>query len=546
MLSAPKPLTVNFLMNETALQKPLAQRSPVLRFIGWLCTPRILGRMLCVLVCLITLVGLLYLEEDLRGKWAWDRYERDLKAQGVQLHLSALIPPPVPDDQNFAMTPFLAPLYDYLPGSQTPRDTNAVRRVESFAKDLPSGSTFAGWRVGKPAELAAWLADFEESQNRQREHKPESATSHVAQTNVAWAVLAALKGYDPLLEELRTASQRPHSRFNVRYEHENFTGILMPHLSVIRRACKVLQVRALAELAAGQTEAAFRDVGLILSLADSVKTEPFLFSHLWRMACYQNAVQVIWEGLAQQQWSGAQLQALQQQSQSFDFLAGTTQALRAERAGSDQIIAAFVRDPKMIFSLDEPSAGQGPSWVQRLVVGLIPRGWWYQERINYDRAFQQGYLNDDPATTRRVDPKMVEHQENRLMPHGNRVKSFIVEHRLLVDLLLPLFSVWRKAAYVQTVADQAALACALEQYRQANGEFPDTLARLRPRFLAKLPQDVISGEPLKYRRTNDGRFVLYSVGWNRTDDGGAVGMTKGRKPAWDLLSGDWVWRYPAR
>jgi len=44
-----------------------------------------------------------------------------------------------------------------------------------------------------------------------------------------------------------------------------------------------------------------------------------------------------------------------------------------------------------------------------------------------------------------------------------------------------------------------------------------------------LPHDVVTGDSLKYRRTADGRFLLYSVGWNEKDDDG------------DSDKGDWVW-----
>jgi hypothetical protein len=40
--------------------------------------------------------------------------------------------------------------------------------------------------------------------------------------------------------------------------------------------------------------------------------------------------------------------------------------------------------------------------------------------------------------------------------------------------------------------------------------------------------------------------VLYSVGWNETDDGGVVALTKGKPPAPDISQGDWVWRYPQK
>jgi len=49
---------------------------------------------------------------------------------------------------------------------------------------------------------------------------------------------------------------------------------------------------------------------------------------------------------------------------------------------------------------------------------------------------------------------------------------------------------------------------------------------------------------LHYRRTDDGQFVLYSVGWNETDDGGEVAFTSGGSV--DVNTGDWVWRYPAK
>jgi len=80
----------------------------------------------------------------------------------------------------------------------------------------------------------------------------------------------------------------------------------------------------------------------------------------------------------------------------------------------------------------------------------------------------------------------------------------------------------------------AALACALERYRLAHGQFPDVLDALAPQFMEKVPRDIINGQALKYRRTQDGQFVLYSVGWNETDDGGTVGSSR--------ETGDWVWR----
>ncbi len=75
----------------------------------------------------------------------------------------------------------------------------------------------------------------------------------------------------------------------------------------------------------------------------------------------------------------------------------------------------------------------------------------------------------------------------------------------------------------------------------ANGQFPEKLEALAPQFVAKIPHDPLTGELYKYRRTDDGQFVLYSVGWNEKDDGGIPGKTM-----WDEKDGDWVWKYPAK
>ncbi|MGH7972595.1 MAG: hypothetical protein ACREIC_28100 [Limisphaerales bacterium] len=85
----------------------------------------------------------------------------------------------------------------------------------------------------------------------------------------------------------------------------------------------------------------------------------------------------------------------------------------------------------------------------------------------------------------------------------------------------------------QTLNDQALLACALERYHLAHGEYPATLAGLVPEFLGRLPHDLINGGEMKYQRLGGTSFVLYSIGWNGSDDRGVAG-----KNVWE---GDWVW-----
>jgi hypothetical protein len=63
-------------------------------------------------------------------------------------------------------------------------------------------------------------------------------------------------------------------------------------------------------------------------------------------------------------------------------------------------------------------------------------------------------------------------------------------------------------------------ALALERYRIKNSRYPQTLDELSPDFLKTAVLDFADGKPLLYRLTDDGHFVLYSIGLDCADDGG--------------------------
>ena len=63
--------------------------------------------------------------------------------------------------------------------------------------------------------------------------------------------------------------------------------------------------------------------------------------------------------------------------------------------------------------------------------------------------------------------------------------------------------------------------------------------------MKRVPHDIITGQALRYQRTADGQFLLYSVGWSEVDEGGELAfLASGRGP--EKKEGDWVWRYPTR
>jgi hypothetical protein len=62
---------------------------------------------------------------------------------------------------------------------------------------------------------------------------------------------------------------------------------------------------------------------------------------------------------------------------------------------------------------------------------------------------------------------------------------------------------------------------AAERHRLATGRWPESLASLAPAFIEAVPTDPYTGEPLRYRRIDDG-ILIYAVGADLVDNGGTL------------------------
>jgi hypothetical protein len=530
----------------------------VQRFFGWLFSPRTIRKLLIGLAWLVTVIVLLYAEEDWRGRHAWNEYRQQIEAGGAQLDLRAFIPKSVPDDQNFAAIPFIASWFN--------QRTNLEQRwgdkywfASSMIGSPPNPPASAGVQGGQRyfLDLVAWKMAFAAIQSGQTNSNRQFASGKLdlaSRAAAVPAVLAGLMSSETNLALLRAASDRPFSRYPVVYDLDNPWGILLPHLANVKLAVQRLQLKACAELAAGRNDDALADVKLMLYLADSMKTEPFLISYLVRLACLQITIQPVWEGLAEHAWSDAQLQELQAYFQQCDFLAPMERSLAGERAAGI-LTADLLARGKYNLNVLTGDPAQAGSAGANLLGRIIPRGWYSMEQLNYCRLFQLQLNGAFDVEKRQVFPKQIAANVEALdkaFAGRNPFTTICTRHQLLAVIMLPaLHKIPMRAAAAQTAVDEAAIACALERYRLANGQFPDKLEVLVPQFISPLPNDVISGQPYKYHRTNDpsaqssdatsGPFVLYSVGWNEKDDGGTPGNS-----LFDDKEGDWVWEYPVK
>jgi hypothetical protein len=490
----------------------------------------------------VTIIALIYGEENWRGRRAWNRYRQELEAQGAQLDFKAFIPKEVSPADNFAATPF----WDHLFANKTNRHNwnDALERGQSRVLNPKLEGEKAGRRA---VDLVAWetvLREIQAGQTNLSERIKSGKYDLLSRSNAAISVLEALKASEPVFEEIRVAGRRSGSHYPIRYDLEDPWSILLPHLAKIKAIEQRLQLKTCAELAVGRSQAALQDFKLMLRLADSVKEESFLISHLVRIACFQIAMQPLWEGLADHRWSDAQLQELQGQIQQYDFIRDAKRALDGERAGGILTAELLYKRKYTLNNLLEDAEVSDHPWgsgFAGLIGRLAPHGWFHLEMVNYCRLFELQLGGTFDLDGQRVFPgrtKSNAHEMERTIAGGRIGKSYkaVLNHQVIATLLLPaLDKTIRKAATGQTTAGQALIACALERAWLAEGRLPEKLESLVPRFIAQLPHDLITGKSYRYVPGEGGQFILYSVGWNEQDDGGVPG-----KVLFDD-TGDWVW-----
>ena len=500
--------------------------------------------LLALVVGATALITAFYTEEDWRGQRDWNRYQKSIEARGESLDLKFYIPKPVPDDQNFCATPFLKALFQTNYRGLTLTNDLWFRSAYRVATRPADGDR----SQRQFTDLVAWRQVSEALRDGPLKNGLFFDTTNLSLTAREAAAPTVLEGMKPdeaVFAELRAASTRPYSVCPEKYDLENPWPILAGYLAKVKYVCQHLSLEECSELAAGQTDQALVDVKLSLSLADSCKSEPFLIPFLVRVACFQISTQPVWEGLAEHRWDDAQLQELQARFLSYDFLSDLHHALYGDRAAEvilcnrvRKLGLGLVRDYMIIDSSTPAPPRKG---VFDQVGRLMPSGWYDQEELNFCRLFEDQLKGTVDYSSKTISPHLT--PVEALTPPYPRNGTFLnaLLHHRLISSTMYLGPVPGKTAIAQTCANQIVIACALERYRLANGQFPETLDALTPRFIARLPHDVIGGQPYKYRRTDDEQFILYSIGWDEKDDGGVPG-----KDMFDMEHGDWVWSYPSQ
>jgi hypothetical protein len=444
-------------------------------------------RLLIGLAGFATLIALAIVVENWRGDRAWQAVEKHHAAIGDPLDVLPPPPPEVPDEKNFFCTPALASLINK-------KDVRFNGLGLSATQSREDGSVYLDLtRVAK--DIAKY---------RKLPEPTKEGTASFLQT-----IFAPI---DSTLSELRQAAiERPFSQIR-RPEKLTVTNLFSVQNIEFMTAINLsnaLILHACINRAKNKMDDAFAETLAALKLGRGfIDSSHGALELLVGLVILSNAAQQpLMEGLQQHGWSEAQLIEFQHQIERCQFVESLKRALICERNFAANL------------DLRQPSRDIRP----------LSRPWW----ANFHGWFQQ---------TKRVNTIEADARIELLSSHATpqfREKLALMQrvprqrpwnpYRWLARMTQSnTDAIIRDYVIDASITSFAQTACALERYWLAHGNYPEGLAELVPIYIDKVPLALIDGQPLHYRRTDNGKFVLYSAGRDGIDHGGDRSV-------------DWVW-----
>ncbi len=501
---------------------------------------------------LVTLYALLCAWVNWSGARQWSATQAMLKAEGETLDFRATMNEPIPEAENFCAIPLLKDLALAVDNDKS-KGAPAEKRKRLEALKLPSGSNtgtrprLANATLGKATDLKAW-ADW----LRKEGSLPMPADSG----NAARDVLAALAKHDAVVQELTAGLNRPKAQWTPEWKTRELPGVLfsiaLPHYPNSRSVNKTLSLRATAAARAGEVATAHETALIMARLNQADLNDPCSIGLLVAAADTNLLCGTTWELCAAHAGTAEDFTRLEAALAGLDFHRAALHAFRSETAAVVNTLQFLKRKPENSLALLMGTNDGGNHFF-----GSIPRDF-------VGRAIPSGFFDASAAVLAEHDFKYflkplrdqgwhAARQASRdLEPELTRMKKQVWTHPsyILTGMRSPAATrIINNATYTQILVNHAVIACALERHRIEKGSYPDSLDAVRLADGKPLPLDVINRKPMNYRKTADGRYALWSVGFDGKDDGGKRVLDE-KKPENtrfydEKYLGDWVWDFVA-
>jgi len=512
------------------------------------------GRLVLIALAIVTgsfaLLGVaiaaFYLEENARGDAAWNKTRREIEAKGVSLNRTDYLPKFPPPGQNFgalsifALEPDPAGKDSSLKAAALKNALDPIlsrlRRTAQAQTSSPGPLPFLGkWDQSPRPRLEEIRAGLKEA--FRSVHPGASPPEDASATDL-------LREICPALGELRDENpHRPYCIFPMRFEVHPPADFSFEPISALMGLSRALTYDERVALYEGNGELALDDLAVGRKVMQGLRAEPLMISGLIAVFFEEEQSAVIQQGLADHNWTDAQLQELDRGLGALDMIDAARFWITGElvvygrplgdyyehhRWASDDIFRAWQNRP---FDFDYK-----PPFLTKLSFYLEPRGW-----LELDRASGDGYWLRDVASLFDSRRQYVDSGRfDALTEAIGQGRSWSFWSLPAIDTKGLMIGEVKDLAMAQVRIDEARIACRLERYRLAHGAFPGSLAALND---PALPHDVMDGNPYHYQRQADGSYLLYSVAWNQIDDHDDHLFQPGQSRI-DALDWSWPSGYP--
>jgi hypothetical protein len=495
------------------------------------------GMVLVGLTVVVILTALLTLTVHVASMRSSGSYKAQLKAAGEQLEVVELLPPTVSPDKNgapvFRQVMALFPWGNFFASNPPP----AMRLVAP-------GRAMVGWQ--QPDIRGADGTNTWEEAGR------------------------VLNQQRPVIELLEQLPNFQTLDFEIKYQ--NGFDVPLPHLSKLKGSAQLLSAAVVCDLQRGDTGGAVADSRALHALIEEWAGERLVISSLVRMMIINLAVGADWELLQSPRVTDEQLAGVQQDWQRLEVVHSTENAMLMERAVA-LVTVAYLRTSNDLSSAVGGSGSGGSSsggydslsdfarktWEggkRRTAQTMWRVSWSYDDEQRILEGHQvllqslrqigtNGYFFD---TLDQADRKLNVLLTNWSSGTWNRVWHEIDDDNLQYAFSQGVFSLERvldRVLRAEITRRVAITAIALKRYQLRHGEYPADLSALVPEILPAVPADPVDGKPLRYRRSADGTFVLYSIGYDGKDDGGDGGSPSSARLSEWVRGRDSVWPQPA-
>lgn len=469
----------------------------VLRFLCWSA------------LCLATLLVLIWAILDWRGQRQWQQALARLEREGETLDFDALLPAPLDEADNYAAIPPLRGITLILDGDPEKGIPAQKRQVLQELGAGLNSTPFKGVESGRipdwPA-IAAKLVMF-----RFLDDLP-------APGQEAAAIQKTIEKKRPLLQSLsQPASSYQQAEFMPNVWDKEKPPVRMaqasPHYNCTGSASLALMVHGIAAAEAGDRAAALADLQAMLLLADAAHREPMVISYVVASQHDSLALELAWHLLQHRSLGEADLKTMQDRLTRISLERSFLQASRTELVAGLEMIDHMATQPHQLG--DPNSKFMGASiHLPRLFIASNKA---FMVEMNLDVIIQPLKAGGLPVALRQLSQKWKSESVGnwRLL----RLDS------LFANMALPsMRTIIFGTLPTEASARQAVIACALERYYLKHQRYPAALSELPPEYLTAIPADPVTGQPMSYRLTEQGRYKLWSIGTDGKDDQGQVNL----------------------